>query len=112
MKQPARIAAVSALIAALPVELVSYFVFPFPLDVGLSNDASWFAQFMGFQWVILHLPGLRLTSRCDPYFHHPRLDDFALLLSGYLDTAFVSFFLILGFILLRRVVRKPSSSHT
>jgi hypothetical protein len=98
---------ITALIAALPIELVSFFVFPFPIDVGLPSDAGPFAQFMGAQWVILHLPGLWLSSWAD---WQPGLTFPALLLSGYFDTALLIFLGICLYRAIRRLLRRNSAA--
>jgi hypothetical protein len=100
---------VTALIVALPVELVNFFVFPFPIDVGLPDNAGWFEKFIGLQWVILHWPGLWLTSRLDPYEHLHLLFP-VLLLSGYLDTALLFIAGIYTFRVLHRL-RKHSANQ-
>ena len=58
MKQKAGI----ALIVSLVIELVNWFVFPFPIDVGYPPDTPWYWQVVGFQWLALHSVGLRSSD--------------------------------------------------
>jgi hypothetical protein len=97
-----------ALIAALPIELVNFFVFAFPIDVGLPQEAGPFAQLMSAQWAILHLPGLWLSYRLDLYAHSLAIP--ALLLSGYIDTALFVFLGICLYRAIRRLVRRNSAA--
>jgi hypothetical protein len=83
MKFPAKAALVSALVA-LPVEWVNYRYFAFPIDVGYENP-TWFQQVTGAEWVLLHLPGLRLLRWLDRS-EHTRWEPLALFGSGYIDT--------------------------
>jgi hypothetical protein len=78
-----------AALVAIPLELVNFFFFAFPIDVGLSDDAPWYTQALGAEWVLLHLPGLRLTSWLDPYPSSPNLERAVWMLSGYVDTVLV-----------------------
>lgn len=73
--------ALISLAAAIPAEAVNFWLFPFPIDVGLPDDATWYEKLIGFQWVILHLPGLYLTRWLTG---HP---SFVIFVCGYLDTA-------------------------
>jgi hypothetical protein len=100
-----------ALIVAIPVELVNFFFFAFPIDVGLAPDAPWYSQLLGAEWVLLHLAGLRLTGWLDPYGASPRLDYFAWFLSGYAGTALLLIAGILTFRWIRRLAGKPSAAQ-
>jgi hypothetical protein len=91
-------------VVAIPVELVNFFFFAFPIDVGLTPDAPWYSQLLGAEWVLLHLAGLRMTSRLDPYGKAPRVDYFVWFLSGYAGTAL----LLLAGITLIRALRRPA----
>jgi hypothetical protein len=86
VKPPIKSAVLWALLTAIPVELVNFWLAMPPLDVGLAPDAPWYANVLAGEWVILHLPGLRLASSIGMLdFGGPGL--FILLASGYLDTA-------------------------
>jgi hypothetical protein len=90
---------------AIPLELVNFFIFPFPIDVGLSDNASWFRQVMGFQWVILHWPGLRLLQWLGRI-GQMRLGTVALIASGYADTALLLIAAFLAFRGIRRLAQR------
>jgi hypothetical protein len=99
---------VIAAVVAVPLELVNLFFFAFPIDVGLAPDAPLYTQFLGAEWVLLHLAGLRMTSWLDPYGKAPRVDYAVWFLSGYAGTALL---LLLGISIvrgLRRAVPKQS----
>jgi hypothetical protein len=103
-----------ALLVALPIEVLNARP-TFPIDVGLPDNASRLQQFLASEWVILHLPGLRLTA-LDPYFHHWFLDIAGMFLSGYLDTALLIFAGIWAYRGIRRLsgkdlAQKASQGH-
>jgi hypothetical protein len=91
-----------ALLLAIPVEVVNFFFLAFPIDVGLPEDASWLEKLAGSQWVILHLPGLRLLDWFDRM-GLSRLGIFAVFASGYLDTVLVLIVGIFAFRWFRRL---------
>jgi hypothetical protein len=95
-------AVLRALGAALPVELVNFFVFMPPIDVGIPDDAPFYTKLLGFQWAVLHYPGLRLTSQLDPY--GKAFPPFFWLLGGYVDTALLILACILAFHGMRRFI--------
>jgi hypothetical protein len=99
-----------ALVIAIPVELVNFFFFAFPIDVGLSDDAPWYAQALGAEWVLLHLPGLWLARWFDPYASSAALR-VILLLSGYVDTSLLFIAGILIFCLVRRRAQRRSATN-
>jgi hypothetical protein len=93
-------AILTALGAALPVELVNFFVFMYPLDVGIPDDAPLYAKLLGIQWVVLHFPAFWLTSRLDP--SGKVFPPFFWFFAGYADTALLILACILGLQGLRR----------
>jgi hypothetical protein len=101
-----------ALAVAVPLELVNFFFFAFPIDVGLPDDAPWYAQALGAEWVLLHLPGLRLTSWLDPYPSSQKFVFAVWMLSGYVDTALVMIAGILVFAWVQRLRAKHSAKIT
>jgi hypothetical protein len=92
-----------ALLLALPIELVNFYVIGFPLDIGYPDDAPWYIKLLGLEWVLLHYIGLFLM---DPFekltgCHDGnvvagcvRVDTAVLLAGGYLATVLVVFALI------------------
>jgi hypothetical protein len=94
----------------LPVELVNFFLFMPPLDVGLPENAPWYSKLLFYQWGALHFPGIHLMNGIDPYYKVLPLDLFVWFLSGYIETAL----LILGVYLLAGRIRRqlrPRSSE-
>lgn len=100
-----------ALVAALPIELVNFFLFPAPIDVGPAPDASLFERFMFTQWVLLHLPGMWLSDWFDPDGRRGATD-FIFLLSGYIDTALLILAVIYACGGLYRIFRRTSSARS
>lgn len=96
-----------ALLAALPIEVLNA-VPRFAIDVGLPANASWVQQFLASEWVILHLPGLRMST-LDPYYHHWTFDVAGVVLSGYIDTALLIFAGIWLYRGIRRLSQKGSA---
>ena len=103
MKKPLII----ALLLALPIEALNARP-TFAIDIGLPDNASWLQRFLALEWVILHLPGLRLST-LDPYYHHWTLDVAGVVLSGYLDTALLIFAGIWLYRGIRRLSQKGSA---
>jgi hypothetical protein len=79
-----------ALVLAVPVELLNFFVFPYPIDVGLPDNASRLQQFVGAQWLLLHWPGLRLLDWLGDVAGN-RVAILGLFIGGYIDTAVLIF---------------------
>jgi hypothetical protein len=92
MKYPVKVALISALVA-LPLEWVNYRYFAFPIDVGYVNP-TWFQQVTGAEWVLLHLPGLRLWDWLE-HRGHSELVPAAIFASGYIDTVLLLFLALL-----------------
>ena len=82
------------LVVAVPVELVNFFVFMPPLDVGIADDASWFTKLLFYQWVVFHYPAVQLTSMLDPF--GKAYPTAVWMLGGYLETALLIFACVLG----------------
>jgi hypothetical protein len=74
-----------ALAAALPVELVNFFVVGYPAGKHLSVPDGWFAVVAG-QWYLLHLPGLFLVNEISFLRHSAFLAGACMFLSGYVET--------------------------
>jgi hypothetical protein len=94
-----------AFLLALPIELVNFYKFQFPLDVDYPPNMPWYIQAIDFQWLILHLPGLRSTdwfeklSGCrqiNAVMGCSRVDISVLLVSGYLSTVLLLLIVIYG----------------
>jgi len=96
---------VFALALAVPIELLNFFVFPYPIDVGLPDDASWLQRLVGAQWIVLHWPGLRLLEWLGAV-GGQRLAIPGLFASGYIDTVMVILASALFVMWLRRLASK------
>jgi hypothetical protein len=102
MKWPIR----TALLAALAIEAVNFWLLAPPIDVGYPPDTPWYINVLGLQWVILHLPGLRSldwferVSGCrqlNLVMGCRRVDTWVLFVSGYLATALLIITLIFAY---------------
>jgi hypothetical protein len=100
MKKPL----VFALVLALPLEAASFFMLPFPLDVGLPDDAHWFVKLMGLRWVAMHWVGLQMGRWFDG---NDRLIAWAIVFGGYLEIAVVLFITVWALQALRRSAESP-----
>jgi hypothetical protein len=109
MKLPMNVVLLAAIVA-IPIEAVNFWLLPFPIDVGLPDDASWYQNLIGSQWVIVHLPGLRSID----WFNRMGFrghDGLIVFVSGYLDTVLLLIVCILAFRWLRQLARKPSATQ-
>jgi hypothetical protein len=86
MKPHAKFALLFGLVAAIPIEAVNFWVFPFPIDVGLPDNATLLQKMLGAQWLMIHWPSFLLAGWFDQigFSGHANL---VLLFGGYLDTA-------------------------
>jgi hypothetical protein len=94
------------LLAALPIELVNWFLLPFPIDVGYPPDTPWYIKLIGIQWVALHRLGLfslvwfEKVAGCHQFnvvMGCRRVDTVVLFAGGYLTTALLIFAVTYGF---------------
>ena len=88
-----------ALLLALPAELVSFFLSPFPAGVEFPIDVDGFVNMMGIRWTAMHLLGLQLAQWID-------FDDVwagrMIELGAYLEFAILFFILFFALDVLRR----------
>lgn len=98
--------ACAGLTAPLPVELLNYLFCGCPLDVGIPRTLR-SGRVLRKQWFVLHLPGLLLTTRLDPYWKSSQVDRWICFVSGFIDTALVLMILLLAFQILVRAVHTP-----
>ena len=108
----------TALLAALAIEAINFWLLAPPIDVGYPPGSPWYINLIGFQWVIVHLPGLRLldwlerVSGCQQLnivMGCRRVDIFVLFVSGYLDTALLLIAVIFGFRWIPHLARRYSA---
>jgi hypothetical protein len=108
------------LLAALPTEAVNFWLLPPPIDVGFPPGTPWYINLIGFQWVVLHFPGLLLLDRLERVVGCQqlnivmgcrRVDVFVLFVSGYVVTALLLIAVILGFRRIPHLVRRYSAGR-
>ena len=103
-----------ALLAALAIEAVNFFVLIPPIDVGYLPGTAWYIKFVGIQWSILHAAGFFTLS----WFERlagcrqlwvimacRRVDMVVLFASGYLTTVLLLIPVIFGF---QRILRQKA----
>jgi hypothetical protein len=82
-----------ALIAAVPIEIINFFIVGYPADPRAVSSASQYPA-VALQWYLLHLPGIIASDRSLFLRQHGRLDSLVLFLAGYIGTAiFLALFL-------------------
>ena len=92
-----------ALLAALPVEFVNFFVLLPPIKGYTEGHPTSLEQLRDIEWTILHWPGSLLLPWALDVPHIGLLFGFLVMfLSGYLDTALLIIAGIYGFRWLRR----------
>lgn len=80
-----------ALLLGIPLEVVNFRLYAFPIDVGLRPDAGWFTQIMAVRWLILHWLGLRAVV----WFHAPyRYLMWCFLAGGYIEVSILLFLIL------------------
>ena len=95
MKKPL----ILALVLALPAEVVSFLLAPFPAGVEFPLDVDGFVRMMGLRWTAMHLIGVQLGRWMD--FDDAwagRMIEFG----AYLEFAILFFILFLALDLIRR----------
>lgn len=107
--------AVIVVLAAFVIESINFFFLFFPLDVGLPPNSPWYIQVIGFQWVVLHFPGLYFLDWFEKIFGCNRLnavmgcrrvDSVVIFVGGYLATVLLAFAVTYGFQWILRLQRK------
>lgn len=74
-----------ALIAALPIEAVNFWVVGYPADTHSVSRVSQYAA-VALQWYVLHLPGIIASDRSIYLREHAAIDSVVLFISGYIGT--------------------------
>jgi hypothetical protein len=106
------------LLAALPIELVNFFLLAFPIDVGYPPNIPWYIQLIGVQWIALHVLGLFSLSWFEKTFgcHQlnivmacRRVDTVVLFVGGYLTTVLLAFAVMYGY---QQILRLRPGSNT
>ena len=78
-----------ALALALPVEAINLTFLAPPLDVGYADGTPWYVQWIGLQWVLLHLPALWWFTNWLGQAGLQQWNVPALFLTGYIETVLV-----------------------
>ena len=97
-----------ALLAALPLEAINFWIIGYPAGTHSVSHASQNAA-VALQWYVLHLPGIIIVDRSITLRELPPLDSLVLFLTGLIDTALLVLFLLWLAGLARRALRKLSS---
>lgn len=108
-----------ALVVAIPIEIANFFLAGFPLDIGFEPADPWYDKVIGYQWLVLHFPGVMLVRWLDgtglrkwfgsriPWMSLETLYHSVLFVSGYLDTIFL---VLAGLLAFRWWARRRRSS--
>jgi hypothetical protein len=76
----------AALLAALPIEMVNFWVVGYPAgSTGLSSVSR--SAALALQWYLFHLPGIFASDHSVYLRAHSRLESVVLFLAGFIDTA-------------------------
>ncbi|MGA8741065.1 MAG: hypothetical protein WB561_07760 [Terracidiphilus sp.] len=97
-----------ALFAALPIEIVNFWVVGYPAGASGLTSASQSAA-VALQWYLLHLPGVIASDRITLLREHAFACSFVLFIVGYIDTVILLVAIIWSIRLARRTLRKLSS---
>ncbi len=98
----------AALIAALPIEIINFWVVGYPAGSNGLTPASQSAG-VALQWYLLHLPGVIASDRIAPLREHAFACSLVLFIVGYIDTVILLVAIIWSMRLARRTLRKLSS---
>lgn len=97
-----------ALIAAIPLELINFFVVGYPANPGSVSTASRYPA-VALQWYVFHLPGIIASDRSIYLREHSRLDSVVLFIAGFICTAIFLAIVLWLFKLAITTLRKLSS---
>jgi hypothetical protein len=98
----------AALLAALPIEIVNFWVVGYPADTHTVSAASHYAS-VALQWYLVHLPGIIASDRILLLREHSVVCSFVLLVVGYVDTTIVLIAILWAARLALNTLRKLSS---
>jgi hypothetical protein len=97
-----------AFLAAIPVELINFFIVGYPANPRSVTSASQNPA-VALQWYVFHLPGIIASDRSIYLREHSRLDSVVLFIAGLLCTAIFLAIVIWLFKLASNTLRKLSS---
>jgi hypothetical protein len=99
----------TALLAALPIEIVNFWIVKYPGSSGGLSTSSSNAE-LALEWDLLHLPGIMATNYISFLRTNPSLCSVIFWITGYIDTAILlAAILWIARLALRRL-RKLSST--
>jgi hypothetical protein len=98
----------ATLLAALPIEIVNYWIIGYP-TAGDSLTRAGQNAGVALEWDLLHLPGLIAIDRFPLLREHAHACPLIFLLAGYVDTAILLAVLICAVRLVLRTLGKLSS---
>lgn len=98
----------TALFAALPIEIVNFWVIGYPAGANGLTSASQNAA-VALQWYLLHLPGIIASDRSTLLRTHPAACSLVLIIAGFIDTVILLVFIIWAARLALRTLSKLSS---
>ena len=97
-----------ALISAIPIEFINFFVVGYPANPSSVSSASQYPA-VALQWYLLHLPGIIASDRSLYLRQHSRLDSVVLFLAGLVCTTLFLAFVFWLFRLATTALHKLSS---
>lgn len=98
----------AALLAAIPIEIVNFWVIGYPAGTNGLTSASQNAG-VALQWYLLHLPGVIASDRSIFLRTHPAVCSLILFAAGYIDTVILLVAIIWAARLALRTLSKLSS---
>jgi hypothetical protein len=101
---------IALLVAAVPIEVVNLLYATPPLDVDSVVPDNFYAQFLSVEWLVLHLPTLRVLGWVEERTSFRPQFAAVLFIGGYLSTALLLILMFLGFLWLRSLAAKYSAS--
>jgi hypothetical protein len=97
-----------ALVAALPIEAINFWVIGYPVAGNALTTANQIPAF-ALEWYLFHLPGLIAIDRIQLIREHAHACSFVFFLAGYIDTAILLVAVIAAVRLVLHTLRKLSS---
>jgi len=98
----------AALLAALPFEMVNFWVVGYPAGTsGLSSSSH--SAAIALQWYLLHLPGVVASDRSFFLRAHTTAGSLVFFIAGYIDTAILIAAILWAVRLALNTLRKLSS---
>jgi kynureninase len=98
----------AALLAAVPIEIVNFWIVGYPTAGNSLTSAARNAA-IALEWDLLHLPGLIAIDRIQFLREHAHACSLVFLVAGYIDTAILLAALIFAVRLVLQTLRRLSS---